>query len=400
MSFLTPTNSLGRRLAINRLRSEAPDVVDFLKGVVMIVLSLGYVGDYLRPGNFLYQSFDPRQADFDVFIKWISIYATPVFIFLTGISTWLYAEGKSKAELSRHLLKRGLLLLFAELFVSAIGNGFNPSYPSFQLRAIWVTGVSMVALSFLVYLSKSKILLTGMVAIAMPVILQTLYTGERSFLLSPFNPAELVLGRCSFALAVPVLPAIGVMAIGYYLGNFYKAGYLAEMRKTALLFMGVGAIAIFFALRISDPSEDATQWSREGNAGLGILLFLDVTRRSSCILYSLITLGPTLVLLAIAEKPLNGITRQIAGFGRLSLYYFVVHIFLLHLFAESGKLMAAYVLPELFSAYNPDSAQLVKSSGPEFSNIYFLWIGLVILLYTSRRWIERYQRKLQGTIEQ
>src|SRR6187397_319750 len=181
MSFLTPTTSFGRRFATNPFRREAPNVVDFLKGVVMIVLSLGYVGDYLRPGNFLYQSFDPRQADFDVFIKWISIYAAPVFIFLTGISAWLNAEGKSKAELSRHLLKRGLLLLFAELFVSAIGNGFNPSYPSFQLRAIWVTGVSMVALSFLVYLGKSKILLTGMLAIAMPVILQTLYTGERSF---------------------------------------------------------------------------------------------------------------------------------------------------------------------------------------------------------------------------
>ena len=103
MSFLTPTKSLGNRLAKNFVRSDAASVVDFLKGVVMIILALGYVGDYFRPGNFLYQSFDPGQADFDVFIKWITTYAAPVFIFLTGISAWLNGDGKSKTELSRHL---------------------------------------------------------------------------------------------------------------------------------------------------------------------------------------------------------------------------------------------------------------------------------------------------------
>jgi len=399
MSFLTPTKSLGNRLAKNFVRSDAASVVDFLKGVVMIILALGYVGDYFRPGNFLYQSFDPGQADFDVFIKWITTYAAPVFIFLTGISAWLNGDGKSKTELSRHLLKRGLLLVCAEFFVSAIGNGFNPSYPSFQLQVIWTTGISMLALSLLVHLSKSKILLSGMLAITVPVVFQSLYTGEQPFLVSPFNPAELVLGGCSFAINTPVLPVVGIIAIGYYVGDFYKTGYLTEMRKTAFLFMGVGAIAIFFVLRISDPSADATQWSKEGNAVLGILLFLDITNYSSCIPYLLITIGPALVLLATLEKPLNWMTRQIAGFGRLSIYYFVVHIFLLHLFAESGKLMAAYVLPELISAYNPNNGRIVKSPGFEFSNIYFLWIGLVILLYTCRKWMERCRGNFQCTIE-
>jgi len=79
------------------VKSDATNVVDFLKGVAIIVLSLGYVGDYFRPGNFLYQSFDPREANFDAFLKWITIYTAPVFIFLTGISAWLNGEGKSKA---------------------------------------------------------------------------------------------------------------------------------------------------------------------------------------------------------------------------------------------------------------------------------------------------------------
>jgi len=397
MSLLTPTNSLGHGLATHSVKSDATNVIDFLKGVVMIVLSLAYVGEYFRPGNFLYQTFDPREANIDAFLKWITIYATPVFIFLTGISARLNGEGKSNAEISRHLLKRGLLLMCAEFFVSAIGNGFNPSSPSFQLQVIWTTGISMVVLSLLVYLEKSKILFIGLLAIAVPLVLQYLFSGDQPRLVSSFNPAELVVGRCSFALNTPVLPAIGIMVIGYYVGNFYKSGYLAEMRKTALLFMGVGAIAIFFALRISDPSADATQWSKEGNAALGMLLFLDLTNQSSAILYSLITIGPALVLLAMFEKPLNMITRQIAGFGTLSLYYFVVHIFLLHLFAESGKVMASYVLPELIAAYNPDSQRLVKSRGFEFSNVYFLWIGLVFLLYTSQRWIERCKRNIQCT---
>jgi len=395
MSLLTPTTSLG--LSTHSVKNDAANVVDFLKGAVMIVLSLGYIGDYFRPGKFLYQSFDPAQADFDVFLKWIVTYAAPVFTFLTGISAWLNSDGKSKAELSRHLLKRGLLLVFAEFFVSAIGNGFDPSYPSFQLQVIWATGISMIVLSLLVYLSKSRILFTGMLSLAVPAVLQALYTGEQSSLISPFNPAELILGRCSFALNIPVMPAIGMMAIGYYVGNFYNTSYVTEMRKTALLFMGVGAIAIFFALRISDPSADATKWSKEGNAGFGMLLFLDVTKHSSSILYLLITLGPTLVLLAKFERTMNRVTRQLAGFGRLSVYYFIVHIFLLHLFAESGKVIAAYLLPELVSTYDRNNAMAMNNHDFQFSNIYFLWIMLVILLYACRRWIERCQKSLYYT---
>ena len=395
MSLLTPKNSLENRFAVTSFKSEAAGVVDFLKGVTMIILSLGYIGDYFSPGNSLYQPFNPGQASFDVFLKWITTYAAPVFIFLSGISAFLNGESKSRTEISKQLLKRGLLLLCAEFFVNAIGNGFNPSYPIFQLRAIWATGLSMIALSALVYLSKSAILLTGMLAIAVPAGLQILYMGEHSWLVSQFNPVELILGRCSFVINTPVLPAIGTMAIGYYVGNFYRSGFHAEIRKTALLFLGVGAIAIFFALRISDPSEDASQWSKEGNAALGILLFLDVTNHSSCILYSLITIGPGLVFLSTFEKPSNNITRQIAGFGRLSLHYLVIHIFLIHLFAESGKLMAGYVLPGLISTHQPNNVRMVKSHGFEFSNIYFLWIALVIFLYTCRRWIDRCQNNLR-----
>ncbi len=398
MLHFTPIDSPGRKLSATPVQDDASSVVDFLKGFVMIVLSLGYANDYFRPGYFLNQSFDPTQAELNVFLKWITTYAAPVFIFLTGISAWLNSAGNSKSHLSRHLFKRGLLFVCAEFFVSAIGNGFNPSYPSFHLQVIWTAGVSMIALSVLVRLSKSKILLIGMLAIAVPLVLQSLNTGEQSILVSAFNPAELVLGRCSIILTTPVIPSIGLMAIGYYVGNFYRSSYLAEMRKTALLFMGVGAIAIFFALRISDPSESA-YWSGEANAGLGILLFFDVTNHSSPILYSLITIGPALVFLATFEKPLNKITRQVASFGRLSLYYFVVHIFLLHLFAESGKVMAAYLLPELVSTYNSNKATALQSHGAEFSNVYFLWIAMIVLLYACRKWTERCKKDFQCTNE-
>ena len=397
MSHLTPTNILSKSISANSERNNQTGVVDLLKGVVMIVLSLGYLCDYFRPWTSQHQSFNPDQADLNVFIKWTTYYATPVFVFLTGISAFLDSESKSPLALSRHLLKRGLLLVCAELLVSTIGNGFNPSYPVFHLQGIWATGISMIALSAMVYMGKSVILSTGILAIVVPVILQTLYIGEHAWLVSPLSPSEFVLGPISFALNFPVLPAMGMIAIGYYVGNFYKSGYHAEMRKAALLFLGVGAIAIFFALRVSDPSEEATQWSKQANAAIGILLFLDVTNHSSYILYSLVTMGPTLIFLSAFEKPLNRISRPFAGFGRLSLYYFVIHIYVVHLFAESGKLMSGYILPEMISRNNLNSVPVPKPQAFDFSNVYFLLIGLAILYYSCRKWIDRCQRNLNCT---
>ena len=137
-------------------------------------------------------------------------------------------------------------------------------------------------------------------------------------------PNEFVIGHFTFSIHAPLLPCIGMIAVGYYFGNLFVPGFHPEIRKTTLFFVGTGAVAIFLALRVSDPSGETDQWSVQKNAALGILFFLDVAEHPSSILYALITIGPAMVFTAPFEKPLSRLTQKITVFGRLPLFYFVI----------------------------------------------------------------------------
>ena len=63
------------------------------------------------------------------------------------------ARGKSKSELSRFLITRGLWLIVLELTVVRLGAffSFDPRLLAF-LQVIWVIGVSMIVLAALIHL--------------------------------------------------------------------------------------------------------------------------------------------------------------------------------------------------------------------------------------------------------
>src|SRR5262249_14844068 len=159
-------------------------------------------------------------------------------------------------ELSIFLLTRGVWLILLELFVVTLAWTFNPSYPIHNLQVIWAIGISMIALAGIIHFDRRLILLTGLILIAGHNLLDNIHAsghGPLSFLWSFLHePGNYRLGNALYLMRYPVLPWIGVMTIGYYLGTLYATGFDPEMRKVTLLSLGFGAISLFLVLRSCD----------------------------------------------------------------------------------------------------------------------------------------------------
>src|SRR5258708_16489939 len=201
-----------------------------LRGIVMIIMALDHVRDYFHRDAFLYDPTDLTQTSGILFfIRFITHCCAPVFVFLAGISAYLYGTKKSKRELASYLLTRGIWLLFVELFIITLALTFNPFYPMFNLQVIWAIGISMIVLSAMVFMNRQFILLTAIVLIAGHNLLDRVHipgNGTYSFLWSLLHtPGDFVFGHFTIFIHYPVIPWIGVMALGYYFGSLYNSGY-------------------------------------------------------------------------------------------------------------------------------------------------------------------------------
>src|SRR5689334_9548655 len=131
------------------------DSIDLLRGVVMVLMMLDHTRDFVHNAAFSFDPTDLSRTNVALFFtRWITHFCAPVFVFLAGAGAYLQlARGKSKTELSRFLVTRGIWLIVLELTLVRLGMWF-----SFDVRVvgflqvIWVIGVSMIVLGALVYL--------------------------------------------------------------------------------------------------------------------------------------------------------------------------------------------------------------------------------------------------------
>jgi uncharacterized membrane protein len=235
-----------------------------------------------------------------------------------------------------------LWLIFTELFILSLGRTFNPSFPFFNLQVIWAIGISMIVLSAMIYMRRRFILLIAIILIAAHNLLDNVHI-QNNFLWSFLHEGgDFVINNFHISVHYPVLPWIGIIALGYYFGRLFNSYYNPSKRKKFLLSVGFSMIAVFLGLRVFNIYGDVNHWSFQKNNVYSLLSLLNVTKYPPSLLYTLITLGPALILLALTEKPLNSITEKIAVFGRVPFFYYVVHIYLIHLLAMMGAQSLGY----------------------------------------------------------
>lgn len=363
----------------------------------MIIMVLDHARDYFHADAFVYDPLDLSQASVGLFFtRWITHFCAPVFVFLAGTSAYLAGRRKGVSELSFFLFTRGLWLVLLELTIVNFGWFFNLRFPFIALQVIWAIGVSMLALSLLVRLPLKAILLTGLVLVFGHNLLDGIHvpgTGIDSFLWALLHDQNYfpLGGDRGVFVAYPLIPWVGTMALGYCLGAIYTEDFPAKRRRRLLIYLGGGAIILFAIIRFINVYGDPVPWSEQSTPMYTFLSFLNTTKYPPSLLYLLMTLGPSLLFLAFSENEPSALARKTIVFGRVPLFFYVMHIFILHFIATIGAVLTGYpVWTMIFNTWVTFSQELT-GYGFGLPVVYVVWIGVVILLYPVSRWYERYK---------
>ncbi len=366
-----------------RVRIESIDVV---RGVIMIFMALDHTRDFFGvPGV---SPTDPATTTFPLFFtRWITHFCAPVFFLLTGTGAYLSLRKKSKGELSRFLFTRGLWLIFLELTVTrCLGWQFNFDYHVTLLLVLWALGWAMIVLSALVYLPAAVVATFGAVMIASHNLLDSVQSSNPlwSILHSPNfivnNPGRIVF--VTYAL----IPWVGVTAAGYGLGQIYR--WPSERRKAFLLPLGIGLVVAFFILRGVNIYGDPSRWNTQRSAAFTVLSFLNTTKYPPSLLYLLMTLGPAMLFLWAVDAGTPGWLRPALTIGKVPMFYYLLHIPLIHLIAV-GVCYARYGQAHwMFESPGLGEFPITPPPGWGYSLpiVYLVWAGVVLTLYPLCLW--------------
>lgn len=367
------------------------DSIDILRGLVMIVMALDHTRDFFANGGF-----NPRDVTEPALFltRWVTHFCAPTFIFLAGISAYLYcAQRRSTREVSRFLVTRGLWLILIEFTVVRLGWSFNLHFNYFVAQVIFAIGVSMVALSVLVHLPRRMIAAIGLAMIAGHNALDGIKAGQFGAAAPLWNllhqPGffEIAPGVKFFVL-YPLIPWIGVMAAGYALGPVFTQERGARVQE--LFTLGTAVTLGFFVLRAVNLYGDPAPWAIQDNLLATVLSFINCEKYPPSLLYLAMTLGPALMLVAAFESVHGPVANWIAAFGRVPFFFYVVHIFLLHALAV---LFAWTTMGEIGFLFGPLAGHKPTTYGLPLAGVYAIWLAVVVALYPLCRWFAGIKRR-------
>jgi uncharacterized membrane protein len=310
----------------------------------------------------------------------------PFLCFYRVHPPFLYGSNKSKTQLFKFLFTRGIWLIFLEIVVNTFIWTFDVTY-SFQIfQVIFAIGFSMICLSLLIYLPKKVILIIGILLVAGHNALDgiVMQGQDVSSIIWYFLHQEnaLVYGSNHMILLhYPLIPWIGLMALGFLFGTFYQKDFDASIRKKWLLRLGVGFIVLFVILRGLNVYGDLVPWSVQETATKTIISFFKVTKYPPSLLFLCITLGPALLFLVAFETTKNKITNFFLVFGRVPLFYYFLHMLVIHVFAIIGMFIFGGNWQDMIVTGKGFMSQKLITYGYSLLVVYLVWIGVVLLLY-------------------
>lgn len=368
--------------------------IDLLRGLIMVVMALDHTRDYFHfPALHGADPTDLTLTSPAIFLtRFITHFCAPTFSFLAGTGVFLSAtRGKSKGELSRFLVTRGLWLVLLELtFFYWAWTFALPRHDNWAL-VIWALGWSMVVLAALIHLPVGTVAAISIVMIAGHNVLDSIQPenlGSFAWLWNLLHvPGTFKIGSYSFLVLYPLIPWIGVMSAGYAFGALYRLD--DTVRRAWLWRLGWGAIALFVVLRAGNFYGDARLWSGQARPGFTILSFVNCTKYPPSLLYLLMTLGPGFLLLARWDRGIPNLLRPLVVFGRVPFFYYILHIPLIHGLAQIYY-HARFGRGD-FSVDNP--ANSPAEAGFGLPVVYLVWAGVILTLYPLCRWFADYKRQ-------
>ena len=374
--------------------SQRYDSVDILRGSVMVIMALDHAREFFGvpglPENLAHQSF----ALF--FTRWITHFCAPLFLLLAGTGAFFSASrGKPTSAVMSFLVKRGLWLVLLEITV--VDFGFTFQFSPFA-GVIWVIGWSMVALAMLVWLPPKWVGTIGMGICIFHHLLDHVRPAHWKLLWGFLHqPGFYPIAGTSFGwMSLYVLiPWVGVMAAGYGLGAILKQD--GARRRRFLLTAGALMTVLFVVLRwtgiYGQPPASAAMmpftaggYVPQSTALMTLASFLNVNKYPPSLDYLLMTIGPGLMFLAWFDRldARAGLAKIIVIYGRVPLFYYVLHLYLLHVMAYMVALI--YRQPTHALMHGGIFTEQDAGYGHSLAFGYLMWIICVAILYWPCRW--------------
>ena len=264
----TNTATAGNRLA----------AIDMLRGLVMVIMALDHVRVMLTQ---YVPDFSTVSLEL-FFTRWITHLCAPSFIFLAGISAYIYGtKVASRSLLAHFLVTRGIWLIIIELTVVGFAWNFNFSAQYLPvLQVIWVIGWSMILLAALIWLPLPVIFGFALLLILGHNLLDGVQPAAEnaSILWYVLHISEaVVINGVTVEMLYPLIPWLGVMALGYAVGPWFTTGTEAT-RQRRLLTAGIGLTAAFLLLRFFNLYGEPDPWHYNGNLAATVIDFLHTTK--------------------------------------------------------------------------------------------------------------------------
>lgn len=362
--------------------------IDIMRGIVMVIMALDHTRDFFHADTALFDPTDLTKTNPSLFFtRIITHFCAPTFVFLSGVSAYLSLQRKTAKELSAFLLTRGLWLIFLEFTVVRFGLVFNLYYDFIIFQVIWVIGASMVVLAGLVYLPVRSILIIALILIFGHNLLDAIRlspTDDGHFWWAIIQQAGgFPLPGGQFVLAAyPLLPWLGIMLAGYGIGFIYDKSFDAAIRKKVLLYSGAVAIGLFVVLRFFNLYGDPSPWAIQKNAVFTFMSFVNVTKYPVSLLYTLMTLGPVLIILAGMERWKQPWFEPMRIVGRVPLFYYILHFYLIHIASLCVYMISTGTSwAEIDFHVSKGFGGIPAGVGYSLGWVYLAWLSIVIALY-------------------
>jgi uncharacterized membrane protein len=274
---------------------------------------------------------------------------------------------------------------------------FNYDLHHHGAGVFWAIGWSMVALAGLVYLPAYVVTAFGVLMIVVHNLLDGL-TADRVGLpdwlwIILHSPGDApVADGFTFGTGYCLVPWMGVMAAGYGFGRLFQLDRPARRRR--FIQIGVVMTLAFITLRAANVYGDPRPWTEQASRLWTFMSFLNCTKYPPSLLYLLMTLGPAILALAVFDRPLGRLERPVVTFGRVPLFFYLLHIPLIH--------GAAALCDYVRYGWSPLAAggpwevrpeNVPESYGVSLPVVYAIWVGVVLVLYPACRWFANVKRR-------
>jgi uncharacterized membrane protein len=380
--------------SITEAMKQRIHAIDIIRGLIMVVMALDHSRDFLHyPGPSPLNMQTTTVILF--FTRWITHFCAPTFVFLSGVSAFLAGQRRTQKQLSLFLLKRGLWLILSDMLIISLLFSFDLQYHMLVLEVLWAIGFGMIILALLIRAPRAVIAAIALLILLGHNILDYLppagngigATLRAIFLTAAGSVMPLSASR-TVAELYSVIPWAGALLLGYVFGKLYQTGADPVKRQKALLICGLSTIALFILLRFVNHYGDPAHWSVQRNAAHTLLSFLNTTKQPPSLLFFAMTLGPVMLLLAMAERFNNRVTAFFEVYGNVPYFYFIGHLCLLRLM--NILLIALKGLP-FKSDGNPFVWQAQGFGFPLWA-VYLFWLFVVAAFYFPCKWYSNYKR--------